>query len=102
MKPIQVRKTGPRTFEVISRGTSGSQPQFHPKGTPVSNTGYTVSLRVSSGTVSPITSEKPLLLYRIDTNAPTTPGTLSSASSGATPFGSPGARGAAAQVSASG
>ncbi len=103
MEMMQVQKSGAKTFSVISRGTSGSQPQFHPKGTPVSDTAYTVSLKISSGAVAPITSEKPLLLYRIDTEPPTSPGNLKgSASASAPAFGSPGVRGTQAQVSASG
>jgi hypothetical protein len=98
MEMIQVRKTGSRAFTVIQRGANNSIPQFHPKGTPVSDTAYTVAIRVSSG--STVASEKPLMLYRIDTDAPSSPSSVKSggagtSSEGAFGFGAPGLQGAA-------
>ena len=100
MELMQVRKAGTRTFEIISRGANDSLPQFHPKGTPVSDTGYTVALKVSSGPAAVIASQKPLILYRIDTQAPSAPGSLKgsgqeSSAPGLLPFGARGAFGAA-------
>jgi hypothetical protein len=74
---MSVYKINSNSFGIIERGIQGSFKTLHtPWGEAVSNTGYVVSVRgvMSDGTYVPSEKGTPILIYRIDTTKPTTPG----------------------------
>ncbi|MEF3279377.1 MAG: hypothetical protein K6357_00185 [Elusimicrobiota bacterium] len=72
-----VSKIDDKTFRIIERGIQGSYPAMHtPWGEFVSDRAYIVSVRAvtSGGTYIPNEKGTPVLIFRIDTTKPTTPG----------------------------
>ncbi|MGC8727950.1 MAG: FlgD immunoglobulin-like domain containing protein, partial [Elusimicrobiales bacterium] len=72
-----VSKIDNQTFRILERGVQGSYSSMHtPWGEVVSDRGYIVSVRgvTSEGGYIPNENGTPVLIFRIDTTKPTTPG----------------------------